>query len=242
MALPKISYPIYEVYLKSLDRKIKFRPFLVKEEKLLLMAKEGKDIEEIVKAIKQIIRNCVLEEIDVDSLPTFDMEMFFIHLRIRSVGEAAEMIYSCSNTVTSEDGSSGQCNHKIEFNLDLNSVSYVVDPAHNQIINLSDKIGMKLNYPSLKFVDNGFFDGGDGYKYIANNIDYIFDEDQIYKREQYKEEELKDFFESLSFDQIKQIRVFFETTPKVAMNQDVTCPKCGHVHNISVEGLLNFFE
>ena len=114
MPLPKISHPTYEVYLKSLNRKVKFRPFLVKEEKLLLMAKEGEDVNEIVKVIKQIISNCILDDVDVDALPTFDMEMFFINLRIRSVGEAAEMVYTCNNVVDEK-----QCGQKIDFILEI---------------------------------------------------------------------------------------------------------------------------
>lgn len=244
MPLPKISHPIHEVYLKSLDRKVKFRPFLVKEEKLLLMAKEGEDATEIIKTIKQIISNCIIDDIDVDALPTFDIEMFFINLRIRSVSESAEMVYTCNNIVPVEDGSSKTCEHKIEFVLDLNNVKYTEEPGHNSIIKLSDTIGMKFNYPSLNFtsdqINDKLEDGG--YKFISDYLDYVYDSEQIYKRKDMGEDELKEFLDELTMDQVQAIRNFFETSPKVQLKQDVTCGRCNHIHHLDVEGLLNFFD
>jgi len=240
MPLPKISHPTYEVYLKSLDRKVKFRPFLVKEEKLLLMAKEGDEVNEIVKTVKQIISNCLLEDINVDELPTFDIEMFFINLRIRSVGEAADMVYTCDNTL--EDNTT--CGQKIEFSLDLNKVVYESAPGHNAIIKLNDKIGLKFNYPSLDFDSDQLSDTLEdgGYKFVSHYLDYIYDDEEIHKRKDFSDEELKEFFDQLSIDHVVAIRKFFETTPKVVLKQDITCSKCGHVHNLNVEGLLNFFD
>jgi len=119
MPLPKLEHPIFEVYLKSLDKKIRYRPFLVKEEKLLLMAKESEDLKEITSAVKQIINNCCIDPIDVDSLPTFDVEMFFVHQRINSVGETAKMIYTCDNIVDDK-----VCEHKTEFDLQLKNIKY----------------------------------------------------------------------------------------------------------------------
>jgi len=244
MPLPKIKHPIYEVFLKSLNRKIKFRPFLVKEEKLLLMAKEGDDANEIVKTIKQIISNCVLEEIDVDILPTFDIEMFFINLRIRSVSEAAEMVYTCSNVVPDTEGA-GPCEHKIDFLLDLKNVNYIEEPDHNPIIKLSDTVGMKFNYPTLNFDEQSLLDKFEdgGYRFVSQYLDYIYDSEEIHKKQgNISEEELKEFFDGLTMDQVKAIRKFFETTPRVSLKQDVTCPKCQHLHHLDVEGLLNFFD
>lgn len=244
MSLPKINHPIYEVYLKSLDRKVKFRPFLVKEEKLLLMAKQGDDANEIIKTIKQIISNCVQENIDVDSLPTFDIEMFFINLRIRSVSEAAEMVYTCNNVVPTQDGTGAQCGNKIEFDLDLNNVKYGEEPGHSPVIKLTEKVGIKFSYPTLNFTDDqltdNFEDGG--YRFISRYVDYIYDSDEIHKKQDISDEELKEFFDELTMDQVNSIRTFFETTPKVLMEQDVICPKCKFSHHLNVEGLLNFFD
>lgn len=244
MPLPKINHPIYEVYLKSLDKKVKFRPFLVKEEKLLLMAKEGEDATEIIRTIKQIISNCIIDDIDVDALPTFDIEMFFINLRIRSVGEAAEMVYTCNNVIAGEDGSPNQCGHKIEFSLDLNNVNYTQEPGHNPIIKLTDNVGMKFNYPTLNFTTDQLNDKLEdgGYKFISDYLDYVYDSEQIYKRKDMGEEELKEFLDELTMDQVQAIRNFFETSPKVMLKQDVTCGRCNHVHHLDVEGLLSFFD
>jgi hypothetical protein len=236
MPLPKINHPIYEVYLKSLDKKVKFRPFLVKEEKVLLMAKESDDLEDIVKAIKQIINNCVIDDIDVDALPTFDIEMFFINLRVQSVGENAEMMYTCNNLVVGEGPEAVECGNKIEFLLDIKNVSFSETENHTDNIRLGETVGMKLKYPTLQFSPDG------GYTFISQYLDYIYDSEQIYKKDEISEEELKEFIDNLTIDQVKLIRDFFTTLPQVVLNQDVTCPKCKHVHQLKVEGLLNFFE
>lgn len=240
MPLPKLEHPTYEVYLKSLDRTVKFRPFLVKEEKLLLMAKESDDLNDIVRAIKQIIRNCVLDDIDVDALPTFDVEMFFINLRVQSVGESAEMVYTCNNVIEGDV----ECGHKIDFMLDVRNVKYSDSENHTTMIRLSDTAGMKLNYPTLNFseaeLDDNFEDGG--YSFVSQYLDYIYDSEQIYKKEDISEEELKEFIDNLTIEQVKQVRNFFTSLPQVLLEQSVTCQKCSYVHNLTVEGLLNFFE
>jgi len=240
MPLPKIEHPIHEVYLKSLDRNVRFRPFLVKEEKLLLIAKESDDLNDIVKAIKQIIRNCVLDDIDVNALPTFDVEMFFINLRVQSIGESAEMIYTCNHVVEGDV----ECGNKIDFMLDIRNVKYSESENHTTMIRLSDTAGMKLNYPTLNFteseLDDNFEDGG--YSFVSQYLDYIYDSEQIYKKEDISDEELKEFIDNLTIEQVKQVRNFFTSLPQVLLEQSVTCQKCNHVHNLTVEGLLNFFE
>jgi hypothetical protein len=237
--LPKIEHPIHEVYLKSLDKKIRFRPFLVKEEKLLLMAKETDELNEVVKTIKQIITNCCLDDIDIDSLPTFDIEMFFIHLRMQSVGSLAEMTYQCNNIVNGNT-----CDHKINFNLALENVKYKIDDNHTNIIKLTDAVGVKFNYPTLNIpqsvLDEKFQDGG--YEVIVDYLDYIYDANQIYKAKDVSKDELLAFFESLTLDQVRNIKNFFATSPRVILEQKITCEKCSYVHDVNVEGILNFFE
>lgn len=239
MPLPKIEHPIHSVYLKSLDKNVKYRPFLVKEEKLLLMAKESDDLQEILKTIKQIITNCCLEKIDIDELPIFDIEMFFIHLRINSVGETAELIYTCENIVEDKP-----CGGTVEFALDLKNVKYRTAEGHSKIIKLTDKIGLCMNYPSLNLSESvlaqSFNDGG--YDVIFEYLEYIFDENQTYKKDTVSKEELVSFFDTLSLDQVKSIKNFFATAPSVILEQDVKCGKCGHVRNVVTEGVLNFFE
>jgi hypothetical protein len=220
--LPKIEHPVHEVYLKSLDKKVRFRPFLVKEEKLLLMAKESDDIEEITKSVKQIITNCCLDEIDVDKLPTFDVEMFFLHLRMRSVGEAAQMIYTCDKVVDSNT-----CGHQTEFELDLKNIVYDEAEGHSNIIKLTDSIGVSFNYPSLNMPEaalNEKFEDG-GYELISQYLDYIYDSEQIYKRDTISKEEITDFFDNLSL-----------------LKQEIECKKCGNKNSVNVEGILSFFD
>lgn len=239
MPLPKIEHPIHSVYLKSLDKKIRYRPFLVKEEKLLLMAKESDDLNEISSTIQQIITNCCLDEIDVDSLPTFDVEMFFLHLRINSIGETAQMIYTCNNVVEDKP-----CEHKTEFDLELKNVVYEETEGHSSIVKLTDTIGIKFNYPSITIpeaaLDDKFEDGG--YEVIAEYLDYIYDQDQIYKKKEVSKEELTSFFDNLTIDQVQNIKQFFLTSPRVILKQELACTKCGFKHNVNVEGILSFFD
>jgi hypothetical protein len=239
MPLPKIQHPIHEVYLKSLDKKIRYRPFLVKEEKLLLMAKESDDLKEITSTIKQIINNCCLDEIDVDNLPTFDVEMFFLNLRINSVGESAQMVYTCNNVVEDKP-----CEHKTEFDLLLKNIKYFETEGHSNIVKLTENIGVKFNYPSITIPEsalNDKFEDG-GYEVIAEYLDYIYDEDQIYEKKMVSKEELMAFFDNLTIDQVQNIKQFFLTSPRVILEQELPCSKCGFVHNVNVEGILSFFD
>lgn len=237
--LPKLEHPVYEVYLKSLDKNVHYRPFLVKEEKLLLMAKESDDLAEITKCIKQIISNCCIDKIDVETLPTFDVEMFFLHLRINSVGETAQMIYTCNNVVEGN-----VCEHKTEFDLELKNIKYKTTEGHSRSIKLSETVGLVLNYPSLTIpeaaLNDKFQDGG--YEIIAEYLDFIYDEEQIYKKESIPKEELMEFFDQLSLDQVQAIKQFFLTSPRVTLDQKLTCGKCSFVHDVNVEGILNFFD
>lgn len=239
MSLPKIEHPIHEVFLKSLNKSVKYRPFLVKEEKLLLMAKESDDLAEITKCIKQIISNCCLENIDVDNLPTFDVEMFFLHLRINSVGETAQMVYTCNNVVGEKE-----CEHKTEFDLELKNIRYETTDGHSNTVKLTDTVGVAFKYPSLTIpaaaLEDKFQDGG--YEIIAEYLDYIFDQEQIYKKDSIPKEELMEFFDQLSLNQVQSIKQFFLTSPRVILDQKLTCGKCGFVHNVNVEGILNFFD
>lgn len=205
------------------------------------MAKEGDDLEEITKAVKQIIKNCLLETVDVDELPIFDIEMFFINLRIKSIGESAEMVYSCNNVVGEGDQT---CDHQIEFNMDLRNVTFEDSADHSDIIKLTENTGIKFKYPSLNFSVNSFNDNFEdgGYNFVSEYIDYIYDEEQIYKKNEIDPVELREFFDNLSMEHVNAIRNFFMTAPKVVLNQQVKCPKCSYEHDLHLEGLLNFFE
>ena len=239
MALPKVEYPINEIYLKSLDRNVKFRPFLVKEEKIFLIAKEGKDPEDIKNTVLQIINNCCLEDIDVTKIPVFDIEMIFIKLRALSVGETVQLEFHCKNEV---DGK--ECDTTTPYTLNLDKVKYVQPEGHDPKVMLTDKIGMKLKYPDLgvSFIvddDENSYELAMGV--LFNNVEYIFDEEQVYKPEDYTEQEFEMFVEHLTLEKMKQIQNFFNTSPKVVLEDDVECNKCGFLHKIYSEDLLSFF-
>jgi hypothetical protein len=237
MPLPKIEHPIHEVYLKSLDRKIKFRPFLVREEKLLLISKEAEDPNEAKNSIKQILQNCCLEELDIDKLPLFDIEMFFVHLRIKSIGESARLSFTCENIV--EDV---ECGNVTDYTLDLNKISYQTPDSHNDKIQLGNGVGIKLKYPTMSIVSD---DVDSAYnaalKVITENIEYIYDTDSVYKRSDISEKELIDFLEELTVDQIEEIRTFFRTSPKAVLEDTIKCSKCGFEHKVHAEDLYSFF-
>lgn len=238
MALPKIDYPIHEIFLKSLNRKVKFRPFLVKEEKILLIAKESKEIDDVRNSIKQIIQNCCLEDVDVDALPLFDIEMFFVHLRAKSIGDSAKLVFTCKNTVEDQE-----CGHETEYTIDLSMVEYVVPEGHTNKIKLTDKVGIVLKYPTIAIAAEEFSD--DIYEstlsVFKNNVDYIYDEDSLYYRKDIDDEELEEFLENLTMGQIEAIRNFFITTPRVAIKDRIICGKCKFDHELVVENIYSFF-
>ena len=228
MPLPKISYPTFEVYVKSLDRKVKFRPFLVKEEKMFLMAKEADEFKDVFDTLKQIATNCCLEDIDFESLPSFDLEMIFLHLRINSIGDKSELSYTCNNVIESKNEETGevignQCGHVNVFDLDLKNVQYDVPEGHTNIIRLTDKLGIVMKYPNMETAKEILSNAGDTNDIdgISLYIDHVFDEDQKYTKDSFSKEELTQFMESLTLTQLQKIRAFFETSPTVVLKQIV---------------------
>lgn len=237
MPLPIIQHPVYEVYLKSLDKKVKFRPFLVKEEKIMLMVKESNEPQAIVNAIKQIISNCCVDDIDVEALPTFDVEMFFVHLRMRSIGEKVVLNFTCDKPVA---GSNEPCGMVNEYELDLEKITYVAHKQHTNDIKLSDSIGIKMKYPRLSGMAK-LMSKEDSMELIADNVDYIYDNDQVYDRSQYTKEELVSFLDNLTNEQVNKLLDFFIYSPKAVIKDTATCSKCSQEHKIHSEELYSFF-
>lgn len=240
MPLPVIQQPIYEVYLKSLDKKVRFRPFLVKEEKLFLMSKETDEELAIVNSIKQVINNCCLDELDLDTLPTFDVEMFFVNLRMRSIGEKVKLNFVCK-----EKNAEGEvCNFTNNYELDLEKVQYLESKNHSRDIKLNDTIGVRMNYPVLTNLESLLSSEDvleNSIKLIAENVQYVYDENQVYDRSVFNGEELEKFLEALTTDHINDILKFFVDAPKVVIKDNASCKKCGHEHKIYAENLYNFF-
>ena len=241
--LPKIDVPIYELKLESQKKKVKFRPFTVKEEKLFLMINEGDDEEGIFNTTKQVLRNCVLSDIDVDSLPSFDLEYLFLNLRARSIGEEVKIRFSCNNTVADDEGKEKKCNGHVDFDINLLDIKPEKKDGHNTKIELTENLGLVMKYPTAdiiqRYATNTSVD--DIIKIIAECIDFIYDKDEIYYAKDTTFQELVEWVESLEISQLENVKQFFETMPKLTKKLDFKCPKCGYTEELTLEGLQSFF-
>jgi hypothetical protein len=242
MALPKIDVPIYEVEFPSNKKTIRFRPFTVKEEKLFLMAAQSDDNETVTKTIIQVLNNCILDEIDVEKIPMFDLEYVFLHLRARSIGEVVELNYRCNNKVVSESGEEKSCNNVV--NVDVNLLE--IKPTESEIknkIQLNDKLGLVMKFPNLNLVQK--IKTQDELEIvielIVECIDYIYDEDNVYYAKDSTKEELLEFLESFQAKDLEKLKDFFDTLPKISKEIDFNCKKCGYHEKIKLEGIQNFF-
>jgi len=250
MPLPKIDLPIYDLKIVSLPDPIKFRPFLVKEEKLLLMALQDGKEEEVLKTIKQVINNCLISELDVDSLPIFDIEYLFLNLRARSVGEKVETYFTCRAVVgkkTNEDGTEEDelCMHLMPVEVNLLDIQPPKRELESRIY-LTQNIGIQLKYPTFKnyrSIESLTLDNNaeELFKLILDCTDYIFDENGVYYVKEQSFEELVKFLEGLTQEQFDKITNFFESLPTIELNIKSTCSKCNFTHEIHMEGLTDFF-
>lgn len=241
--LPKVDVPIYELNLLSSGKKVKFRPFLVKEQKLLLMATQSEDSKDSLNVVKQISKNCILDDVDVESLPVFDLEYIFLNLRARSVNEIVNLQYKCNNKMTDELGEEKTCGSIEKFDINLLEIKPEKNSNHNKKIMLNEKLGIMMKYPTFESVAQleGQTEEEILIELLANCIDYIFDEDKIYYSKDVSKEELVEFIDNLQQKDLEKIQQFFETTPKIKKSLDFSCKKCGYKENIVVEGLQNFF-
>jgi hypothetical protein len=241
--LPKLDTPIYNIELPLSKKKLRYRSFLVKEEKILLMAMESNDENIIVDSIKQVLNNCCLDEIDVDELPVIDLEYFFLRLRAKSVNEISELQYKCNNKIKDDAGTEKTCGNLVRFDLNLLEVEPEIDPKHTNKIELSNKMGIVMKYPNVKLTLN--VDEGSEIEKIMNIIvkciDFIYDEDNIYYSKDISKEELMEFVESMNKNQFEKLQNFFNTLPKMKKILNFHCGKCNHKENIVIEGLQNFF-
>ena len=240
MALPKIDAPVYEVVLPLSKKKLRYRPFLVKEQRNLLMAMESKEYDNIEKNIKQVLHNCTLtENVDFDDLPVIDIEFFFLQLRAKSVGEVTENKYICNNIVDSIE-----CGNTMESNINLLDIGVEVDDSISDIIKLNSQYTIKMNYPKFSIVNRaGSIENINDFAFemIADSIDYIHDGEQFYYGKDATKQELLEFIEQLNQEQFSKLEEFFSNLPKLKKTFDVTCSKCKYNHHIEVEGLESFF-
>jgi hypothetical protein len=238
MPLPKIATPTYELELPSTKSTIKYRPFLVKEEKLLVLALESEDTKEITTAIKSVIKNCIQTRgIKVETLPTFDIEYLFLNIRGKSVGEEVEV-----NIIAPDDGET-----QISVTIALNDIKVVEHEDHNKQIKLDDNLMMEMKYPSLdQFIKNNFdFDQRNNidqsFELISTCIDKIYSEDEVWSTSDVSKKEVIEFLEQMNSLQFKQIEKFFETMPKLSHTLNVVNPKTKVKSSVVLEGLSSFF-
>ena len=238
MPLPTISTPTYELTLPSSNRKIKYRPFLVKEEKILIIAMESEDTKQIASSIKNVISKCILSRgIKVEKLSTFDIEYLFLNIRGKSVGEHIEVMVTCP-----DDGKT-----QVPMSINIDSIKVQKNEEHDKDIKLDDTYTLRMKYPSLaEFTKTNFgsmneMKVDDTFELIASCIDQVYSEEESWSHQECTKKELSDFVESLNSNQFKMIEKFFETMPKLSHIVKVTNPNTKVDSEIKLEGLQSFF-
>tara|TARA_X000000368_G_scaffold376843_1_gene330116 strand:- start:27 stop:746 length:720 start_codon:yes stop_codon:yes gene_type:complete len=238
MPLPKIATPSYELVIPSSKKKIKFRPFLVKEEKILILAMESEDTKQIANAVKDVISSCILSRgIKVEKLSTFDIEYLFLNIRGKSVGEQIEVMVTCP-----DDGKT-----QVPTSINIDSIKVQVDDNHSQDIALDDQYTLRMKYPSLdEFIKNNFSNMGDvnvddTFDLIASCIEQVYSEEESFAGSDCTKKELSQFLEQLNSSQFKEIEKFFETMPKLSHTVKVINPNTKVENEIVIEGLQSFF-
>ena len=239
MPLPTIATPTYELELPSTGKKIKYRPFLVKEEKLLVLALESEDTKQISTAIKAVLKNCIQTRgVKVDNLPTFDIEYLFLNIRGKSVGEEIEV-----NLIAPDDKVTS-----VPVIINIDDIKISKKESHTNKIKLDETLMMQMKYPSLnEFVKNNFDFNGEvdmdqSFDLIASCIDKIYSEDEVWSTADCTKKEVKDFLEQMNSLQFKEIESFFESMPKLSHTVTFTNPKTKVESTVVLEGLSSFFE
>ena len=240
MPLPKIATPSYELELPSTGKTITYRPFLVKEEKLLVIALESQDTKQITNAIKAVIRACILSKgIKVEALPTFDIEYLFLNIRGKSVGEDLDVKLICPDDNQTE----------VNVNINLDDIQVQKPEGHSNQIKLDNDLMMELKYPSLnEFIKNNFDPNEVGtnameqsFDLIGSCINKIYNEDEVWIAADCSKKEINDFLDSMNSNQFKEVEKFFETMPKLSHKIKVKNPKTKVESDVVLEGLASFF-
>lgn len=238
MPLPSISTPIYELVLPSSEKKIKYRPFLVREEKVLVLAMESEDTKEITEAIKTVIKNCIeTKGVEVEKLPTFDIEYLFLNIRGKSVGEEIEVTITCPDDEETT----------VSVTLNVDDIKVQKTKGHDKNIKIDDNIMIEMKYPSLEqFIKNNFdltetSNMDEAFNLIGSCVDKIYTEEEVWATEDVTKDELNEFLEQMNSSQFKKIENFFETMPKLSHVIKVTNPKTKVKSEVVLEGLTSFF-
>ena len=235
-----MSTPTYTMVVPSTDATVKYRPFLVKEEKALLIAQQSEDAMVMVETLKNVVKDCVQDKIDISKLATFDLEYMFMQIRGKSVGETIDLVLAC-------DEDHGEQNEKarVNYTVNINEITVDKNPDHKNKIELYGNVGLVMKYPTiqdlkkLQGLDENDLDKI--FDVIALSIDYIYDGDQLYHGKEQKHEELIAFLGNLTSEQFMNVQRFFETMPKLKHHVVYDCPVCGKHHDKVLEGIQSFF-
>ena len=240
MPLPKINTPTYELVVPSTGKKIKYRPFLVREEKILIIALESEDVKQISNAIKTVIANCILTRgVKITDLSTFDIEYLFLNIRAKSVGETVEVNITCP-----DDGET-----QVQVEIDIDSIQVQKNPEHSNVIKLDDSLSLQMKYPSLnQFVESNF-EVSEGDSEVNKSLDLIvscigtiYSDEESWSAADSTKKELQEFVDQMNTKQFKEIEKFFETMPKLSHSVDVINPNTKVESTVVIEGLASFFS
>ena len=240
MPLPTITTPTYSLVIPSTGKKITYRPFLVKEEKILIMALESEDSKQITNAIKDVLTDCILSRgIKIEKLATFDIEYLFLNVRAKSVGETVEVNITCP-----DDGET-----QVQVEIDIDSIKVQKSDTHSDIIQLDNDLSLQMNYPSLnQFIETNFEVGGEkseveqSLNVIMSCIKQVYSSEEAWDATDCSKKELKDFVEQMNSKQFKQVEDFFNTMPKLSHTLKVTNPNTKVKSDVTIEGLASFFS
>ena len=237
MPLPKISTPTYELTVPSTGKNIKFRPFLVKEEKILIIAMESQSDKQIAQAVNDVLSNCILTKgVNIDDFSTFDIEYIFLNIRGKSVGEDVEVLVTCPDDEKT----------KVPVRINLDDIKISNSKDHNRDINLDDQLKMRMKYPSInQFIKSNFVVGDikpeDTFDLIISCIEQVYNEEESWSTSDCTKDEMNDFLDQLNSNQFKEIEKFFDTMPKLSHTLKVKNPNTNVVNDVKLEGLSAFF-
>lgn len=232
MGLPALSAPEFVTKVPSTGKEIKYRPFLVREEKILLMALEGGDENEIGNAIINILSACIISEINIDTLATFDVEYLFLKLRSKSVGEVIEL--KLAHSVKDSE-----CKHRTEVVINIDDIN-VTDNVSDGKIDLTDELGIKLRYAGMNDINSlDATSTSQLFELVVSCVEYIYDDENVY--DDFSRDEMSKWLEQLDSAQFKRITDFFQAAPKLTHNIEWTCPECGEKDSLVLEGMQSFF-
>ncbi len=227
MALPTLSVPTFDVDIYSTKQRVSMRPFLVREEKILILAAESNQRSDMIRAMQQVVTACSDGKIDAEKLPFFDLQNVFIKLRSQSIGKDSEFNLIC-----------GECGHKTPTTLDLETIELKTSPNHNNKIMITDDIGLLMKYPTAEVLIN---EDMPVFDLVVSCVDKIFTQEEIHDAADQTREEIENFIDGLTSDQFEKIVEFFQTAPKIFHNIEYTCPNCQTENTVVVDGVENFF-